>query len=287
MNILVGSFDTCQGGPPVAPDSWITVRGIFVITIFVITFILVGAATPEYCRGETTWLPGQTVFPRGIADPHEPRFGLTWALESDQLDASVGAPFPIVSFPVAGHSFLAVVETSVFMRLGKEGSFFPLETVDGMFGLGIETSYRSFTGRLRLLHESAHKADGDSTVTYPGVTYSKEFWQLDLGVVLDRLFIYSRIGSAWHAVPDDPGLDLALGGTWRSPGKRGRALVSAHFEADSARSWKLTKSVIGGWETGTQRRFLLGIRLFDGNSPPGQYWTRSESYVGIEIQFTL
>jgi hypothetical protein len=249
--------------------------------------IVAGTTMPDCSHGETTWLPGQTIVPRVIADPHEPRFGLTWAPEPDQVDASLGSPVPVVSFPVAGHTVLAVLEASVFMRLGRDGSFFPLETVDGLFGVGIETSYRSITGRLRLLHESAHKADGDSTVAYPGITYSKEFWQLDLGLVLERVSVYTRIGSAWHAVPEDPGIDLALGGTWKSPGERGRALVSLHLESDSARSWKLTKSVVAGWETGTRRRFLLGLRLFDGNSPAGQYWTRSESYVGMEIQFTL
>lgn len=264
------------------PGSRITVRGIIVIAV-----ILGGSAMPDCSQGEVTWLPAQTLFPRTAADPHEPRFGLTWAPELDQLDVVLGSPFPIVSFPVAGQPFLVVLETSVSMRLGRDGAFFPLETVDGLFGMGIETSYRSFSGRLRLLHESAHKADGDSTVVFPGITYSKEFWQLDLGLGRERLFAHARIGSAWHSVPEDPGIDLALGGTWRSPGERGRALVSIYLEADSARSWKLTKSVLGGWETGTRRRFLLGVRLFDGHSPQGQYWTRSESFVGIEIQFTL
>lgn len=233
-----------------------------------------------------TWLPGETLVWRNPSDPGEPRFGLSYAPDPDQLDASLGAPLPIVSFSAGRTPVLFLLEAGVFMRLGRDGSFFPLRTVDGLFGLGVETRRNRIAARLRLLHQSAHKADGDSTLTYPGDTFSREFWQLEASLLLGRSWVYLRTGSAWHAVPERKGLELAMGGVWRGPGDSGRPLLSVHLEAADHDAWKLTKSVLAAWEAGRSRRFTAGLRFFDGLVPHGQYFDVSERFVGVEIQFT-
>ena len=232
------------------------------------------------------WLPTGTIVPRDLADPKEPRLGMTYAPEPDHLDAALGAPLPIISFPVSDLTFLAVLEAGVFFRLGRDGSFFPMQTVDGLFGASIETRHGLVTGRLQLMHESAHKADGDSTVAFRDRTFSREFWRLEVGVAWPRASIYIRTGSSWHAVPSDSGLDVAVGGVWRGSGDTGRPFFSTHMNADKTREWRVTKSVIGGWEAGSSRRMRLGLHFFDGFSPRGQYANSKERYLGFNIQFT-
>lgn len=232
------------------------------------------------------WLPSRTVLPRNPADPKEPRLGMTYAPAPDHLDAALGAPLPIISFPVSDWTVITVLEAGVFFRLGREGSFFPMQTVDGLFGAGTETRRGAVTGRLQLLHESAHKADGDSTVAFRDQTFSREFWRLEIGLAWPRTSLYIRTGSSWHAIPSDTGLDVAIGGFWRGGGRSGRPFFSVHMNADAAREWRVSKSVLAGWETGTNRQVRLALRFFDGLSPRGQYWNRAERFLGFDVQFT-
>ena len=211
---------------------------------------------------------------------------MTFAPDPARLDAALGAPLPIVSFPVSNVTFLAVLEAGVFFRLGRNGSFFPMQTVDGSFGAGMETRHGLVTGRFRLLHESAHKADGDSTVAFRDQTFSREFWRLEVGLAWPRASIYIRTGSSWHAIPSDTGMDVAIGGVWRGSGHTGRPFFSIHLNADAARDWRVTKSLLGGWEAGSDRRVRMALRFFDGLSPRGQYWESEERYLGFDIQFT-
>jgi hypothetical protein len=246
--------------------------------------LILGFATPA--AGETEWLPPGTLHPRNLADPLESRLGLSYAPEPDHLDAALGAPLPIVSFPLSGRTFLAVLEAGLFIRLGRDGSFFPLRTVDGLFGAGLETRRGRFAGRLRLMHHSAHKADGDSTVAYRDFTFSREFWELEVSLIWDRASIYFRAGSAWHSVPEDKGPAAALGGAWKGKGASSRPFAAVHLEADRGREWRVSKSVLIGWEAGSRRFFRVGLKLFDGHSPRGQYWETTESHLGIDLQFT-
>jgi hypothetical protein len=232
------------------------------------------------------WLPSGTVLPRNPADPREPRLGMTYAPAPDYFDAALGAPLPMISFPVSDWTLVTVLEAGVFFRLGRDGSFFPMQTVDGLFGAGLETRRGAVTGRLQLLHESAHKADGDSTVAFRDRTFSREFWRLEIGWARSRTSLYFRTGSSWHAIPSDKGLDVAIGAVWRGRGRSGRPFFSAHANADAAREWRVSKTVLAGWESGTDRRVRLALRFFDGLSPRGQYWNEAERYLGFDVQFT-
>lgn len=248
--------------------------------------LLLGAATPPALAGPV-WLPPGTLYPRALADPREPRTGLTYAPDPEFLDASLGGPIPLIGFTLADHPSRLVLEVDVFLRLGRQGSFFPLETVDGLFGLSWEAARGSFQGRLRVIHESAHLADGDSTVVFPADTFSREYWNLELGKTWSRFVLYGQVGASWHSVPDDDGLDLALGGTWRILPGTGRPFLFFHLEAESAQEWRLNQSIVAGWETGATRQFRIGLRYYNGNSPRGQYWRTTERYLGLEMQFSI
>ena len=119
-----------------------------------------------------------------------------------------------------------------------------------------------------------------------GSTFSRESWALDLGWREKTWNTYFRIGSAWHSVPSDPGLMLGLGGTFTLRESGYRPFLSLHLGADQGRSWRVTQSLVAGFETGEVRVFRFGIRLFHGHSPRGQHRNLVERHVGLELQFS-
>jgi len=231
------------------------------------------------------WLPPGPLVLRALADPLEPRIGITYAPGPDQFDGMLGGPLPLVGTRLGSGTFLVILEAAVGIRLERDGSFFPLATTDGFFGLGLETRQGAWSARLRLMHHSAHKADGDSTVAYRGLTFSREYAEFQLARESRGLAGYLRIGGAWHAVPRDRGLDLAAGAIWRGTGAGGRPFAAVHLEADAERAWRLAKSIRAGWEAGSTRCVRLGLRAVDGRSIPGQYWDRTDRYLGVELEF--
>ena len=240
----------------------------------------------DFALAAVEWLPPEPVFPRALADPLEPRMGITYSPAPDHLEASLGAPLPVSLFSVRGAPVIAALEVGSFFRLDRDGAIFPLESFDGRVGVALETRVLRFHSRLRLMHWSAHKADGDTSVSFRSSTFSRESWTLDVGWQESGWDAYIRVGSAWHSVPSDPGLRAALGGTWYARASGLRPFVSLHLAADHRRNWRVTQSLVAGFETGKIRWFRLGVRLFRGHSPRGQYWDLVERHAGLEMQFS-
>ncbi len=251
--------------------------------------ILLAAAATAVAPGPAAagprWLPPDTAFPRLVADRREPGISLSYATDPDRFDAALGGPLPLARFTAGSHDLTAVLEAGAFFRLGKDGTFFPLQTFDGLLGLGLETASGPFRGRLRFTHISAHKADGDSTVIYRGQTYSREFWRLEVGRWWHRLFLYAGIGSSWHAVPTDQGPHLVAGGSWEAGGGSWRPFAALHLSADQERAWRVDQSLFAGVATGVDRVFRIGLQYVAGNRPDGQYWITGEQFLGIKLQF--
>lgn len=258
--------------------------GRAIVTAGVIVLTL---ADPVSTAGRTgsRWLPPEPLHPRSPSDPFQPRFGLSYAPEPDHLDAALGAPFPLALVPF-DHPLMAVLEAGVFLRLGRDGSFFPLTTVDGRIGLALETALDRVHGRVRLIHWSAHKADGDTSVSFRNRTFSQEFFDLEIGYRWPAAFLYARLAAAWHSVPSDRGIELAVGGWWRGTGRSARPFLSVHVSAASEQEWRLDQSLLAGWEFGTERPILLSLRGYRGNSPRGQYWKIGERYLGLDLQLS-
>jgi hypothetical protein len=245
--------------------------------------LLLGAGSPA---AGAEWLPRNTVYPRDTADPMETRLGLTLASGGDRVEAALGAPVPLVALGPADRPVAFVLEGGAFLRLGRDGSFFPLETVDGRFGLGVETRIRRAAVRLRILHWSAHAADGDTGVTYRGRTVSQEFAELEAGMGWGSAFTYLRLGGAWHAVPPEHGVRVAAGGRWDLPHPVTGAFLALHLAADAQRNWRASRNVLLGWEFGGARRAPVALRGVHGFRPHGQYLEIIENYWGLDIQFS-
>ena len=233
------------------------------------------------------WFPEASPYLRPLADPLEPRTGITYASSRDRLDATLGGPIPVLAFGPADRPLVATVEGHAFFRLGRDGAFFPLQTFDGIFGASLERRVGSGAARLSVAHWSAHRADGDSTVAYRGLTFSREFWAVDVQMGRGPWTAYAGLGTSWHAVPVNRGLSVRLGAQ-RSWGSRGwRPFAAVHLAADTARRMRVAQTGLFGVETGHRQVFRLAVRGFAGPRPQGQYWREIERYIGADISFAL
>jgi hypothetical protein len=256
------------------------------LRLFLHAALVLGAAVPA-AASEWTWLPRSVSTPRALADPLEPRTGLTAVLDETRFDAALGGPLPLVRGRIASHPFVLVLETAGRFTLGRDGAFFPVETFDGVLGMGAEIAGGRWRTRLRAVHWSAHQADGDSTVGFRARTFSREFWDVQIGRLWGRAgFAYARIGWSWHAVPRDRGPRLAAGARWEN-GHGFPFIAAYHIEADRERSWRATNSLIAGAALYGERTLVLGLRYLRGFDPRGQYERSPVEYVGVEIQYGM
>lgn len=216
-----------------------------------------------------TWLPSETLFPRHLASPLEPRMAITAHLDGDQMDAALGQGIPIVQFGDT-HPGAIQLEAAALFTLGRDGSFFPLQTFDGLVGLGFETERQPFFFRLRLMHQSAHLADGDSTVTFRGKTFSREYATTEVAYAFDRsrrfnqAVVYGGLSASWHAVPEDK-LRLHVGGHVQT--HQGLTL-GLHLSLRDTDSAVLRRHALLGWTF--KHTMFLGLRYGKGDAFQGQ-----------------
>ena len=234
--------------------------------------------------GGWTWLPGDTIHPRALADPREPALALT--AESERLDTAIGVPIPLAGWGET-EMYRITLEAGYFAVLGRDDAFFPMRTVDGVITLAGEAQECRWHGKLRLTHISSHQADGDSTVSYRGKTSSREFGNVELGYKWDTgLFVYGRLGASWHAVPEDNGPQAAIGANY-VPRPHSTGIVAAvHLDSDAQSNWRVDQSLFLGIGVGNSTRVRAGLRYYNGNSPVGQYRHIPLQTLGFELQFS-
>lgn len=236
-------------------------------------------------RAGAGWLPSDPPFASLLADPTEPRMGLTLDRGGDRIDAALGKRIPLWDTGGDGGRASIVLEGAGFMTLGRDGSFFPMRTVDGLFGLSGEWGSGRWAARLRLLHESAHRADGDTSVAYRAATYSREFAWLEGAARVHDVRVHARGGVPWHAVPSVRGAQVALGAEWRPRRGAWRPRGAVVCEHGTSRRARATVTALVGVAGGDSTELLIGVRYRRGSNPEGQYETRRSETWGIEIQF--
>jgi hypothetical protein len=229
------------------------------------------------------WLPGATPAPTLVADPYEPRVAVAVFPSDEHIATSVGGLFPLAGSSGDLPRVAASLEGEALLDLGIDGNLFPLETMDGVFGLRVDAAQDIARVSLRARHLSAHRADGDSTVIYPPGAVSREFVTVEAGLHPGTLYVYARIGAAWHAVPKSSGAMTAVGIQWSRAEGAWRPMAAVHWENDPARGAWPTWSLFAGVETGGMP-FRLGLRWFQGPGPGGQHPERHAERLGFELQ---
>jgi hypothetical protein len=229
------------------------------------------------------WLPPTHPAPTLVADPHEPRLAVGYFPADEHLNASLGGLVPLAAIARDSLTVVLSVEGGGWFELGIEDHLFPLETVDGAFGLRIDAALALVRFTFRATHWSAHRADGDSTVVYPPRAVSREFATLEAGLHPDRFYIFGRAGGAWHEVPETSGAMFAAGMEGRAGAGSWRPVGGVYWERDPARGAAPTWSVFAGAETG-RRPLRLGVRWWKGPGPGGQHIDQRVNRFGVEMQ---
>ena len=250
-------------------------------------------------RNDTGFLPS-IVFRPIIADPHEPQLGGSlragdFAQRSLEAIASIGSTFGLFGFTAQGGKSLVQVGGSggVFARfdLHARGN---IVSEDFEIALPVYVTSGKFGSRVRLFHRSAHIGD-EYAAAHPAFTRFDLSYEA-LEVVLARSFGGSRIyiGGDYQVhnatTPIEPGSlraggDLISRSQFGSGSLRGRWVAGVDLQASRDLSWRVAKSGVAGIQVtraGSRSPSLrILAELFSGPTNAGQFYGKSERYIGL------
>jgi len=201
----------------------------------------------------------------------------------EHIHASLGGLLPMASYTRDSLEVAVSLEGGAWLELKIEDNLFPMETVDGSFGLRIDAAKHTWRVALRVTHWSAHLADGDSMVSYPPRAVSREYGTLEAGVHPGGFYGFARVGASWHRIPETSGAMVAAGVQWTGESGTWRPAFGVHYDYDPARGDGPTWSVFAGAETGG-RPLRLGLTWWKGPGPGGQHFNQHVDRFGIEMQ---
>jgi hypothetical protein len=251
----------------------------FAVPVFILGFLLV-AACPA--RAESAWLPGDAGFQPLTADPREPRFGFD-LVESNRASAVAGRRFTLLrDGPSTGAATRFSVDGMLWAWLSRRPGFnFPLESVDGSFGLALDRVSGPWSGRLRYGHVSSHLGDGGYDIEARRIVYSREFvsaiasWSAAHG-----LRVYSGPNFMLHGSPSAPAFQAQLGGEAAAPpgGVAPFAAFDLRLKAENAN--RVNQSYQAGVRFGDVpgRRARIEFGYETGISERGQEWQKPEHF---------
>ena len=234
--------------------------------------------------------PGGRAFPEPVADPRESRFGFDW-VESGRVSGRAGRSVALVR----DGAFDLRLDGMLWAWLRQTPGFnFPLETIDGQFGMALEAHHDAFSGRLRYGHASSHVSDGNAAYGQDPKVWSRETLMLLAAWTSDRLSeplpsprftIYAGPTFMLRGEPDEPAFTGQLGGSMRLgrsafvPYAAFDLRMKAENESRVNQSYELGASyrtafrVTAGYEAGVSERgqfqphvehfFRLGVTLGD------------------------
>ena len=250
--------------------------------------IVVSSAAPRAAHAAWTWFPAGPNFAPLTADPHEPRFGFD-LVESNRASGFVGERFALAGF---GRSAAAdapprmrlVVDGMLWAWLSRRPGFnFPLESVDGSFGLAVDwlPSAGPWTARLRYGHDSSHLGDGGYDIEARRIVYSRESFEA-IGSWAGGRGLRAYVGPAFlvHGEPQAPAFQLQFGGEARRGNDRPGPYAAVDFRLKAETDYRLNQSYQAGWRFGPggrSARVSLGYEA--GTSERGQEWQQTEHFL--------
>jgi hypothetical protein len=193
------------------------------------------------------------------------------------------------------------LQTGVFARFRMESSANELVATDWLVAFPLEARRGRMSGRVRLIHWSAHL--GDELIEATGAQredFTFEALDAIAGYDLGAFRVYgggalvlrSQLEDAEGVLPgfSDDGT-LQLGADWRwHPWREARLGVVAGADlqwADRA-EWRRQLAATLGFEArGEKGAATLGLSYFDGPSAMGQFYLTEESWWGVEFRIEL
>jgi hypothetical protein len=287
--------------------------------------LVLAAASPLGAQSGSTWdrlLPDRSWFRPPVADPLEPRFGVS-LLKSDLLsrqgperdpftlpdpdDAAsdlVAAVALGVTFPIAD---LAQWEGGGLVLTGHAGvhSRFRIEYPsrddlgqDWVVGGGLAAAHDEVSGRLRIHHRSSHLGDEFMKVTGADrIEFGGEAIEVTGAYThADGIRFYG--GGSWifHSNtaaetvlrewgrPDRYTVQLGADGEWFTL-KNGRLGFNGgvDWQAAERTNWRGALAAAAGIHANNASRLGFTVRWFSGPSTMGEFFLTDETYVALEL----
>lgn len=254
------------------------------------------------------------------ADPLSPRFGLGLlrtdllrtrgperlpfmlsdsadAARDMQVTAAIGGSLPLVklsAWPGGGAVLLA--EAVAFARFRIEYPSRDELATDWFIGLPVEVRHNDWSGRIAIMHRSAHL--GDEFMIYTGadrIEFGHEALELTAARAIDRLRLYG--GGAWvfrsntayemraRGLGEHDRAELELGAEYQwQLGPYGEAFAGVDLQAAERTEWRTSlAAVAGAGLTHGGRAIRLMVRFHDGVSRLGEFFLTDERYLGLEL----
>lgn len=220
-----------------------------------------------------------------MADPREPRFGFDW-IEGGFVSAYAGRSIALAR---AGVHDLRVDGMLWGWLRQTPGFNFPLETVDGSFGMALESRRGAFASRLRYGHVSSHLADGERNIERNRIGFSRETVSWILACTGSRrLTAYAGPTFMLRGEPDAPAFQVQAGAEvrFRSQASRGLlpyAALDLRMKRENAN--RVNQSYELGVRLARGRGFPMRVAAgyTTGVSERGQLWRRAESFFRLGV----
>lgn len=137
-----------------------------------------------------------------LADPREVLMSLEFK-DTNILNASVGNFISIFSTRFSKDILLDTgLEGAAFFVINNRGSYFPLETIDGLIGAFFEMRIKDIYFQTRITHISSHLADG--SIEEP-ITYSRESAHIRTAFrIFHYFYVYAGVSYLIHTIPSFP-----------------------------------------------------------------------------------
>jgi len=247
-----------------------------------------------------TWFPPERTLQAPLADPREPGLGFA-VVEDAIISARVGHAFALGrTGNGGGGDFEVGLDGSAWLWFSSHPRLnFPLETVDGTFGVWAGARGERLGWRVRLSHWSGHLGDGASMIEARRIVYSRE--TLGALVFLEpnpHLELYAGPALFVRADPPTQAFQFQLGGELRPDRgiRRSRETRPAHvdpflaldFRAKAENGMRLNQSYragvrLAGAPGGNALRIALGYDA--GKSERGQEYRRTERFISLGVGF--
>ena len=257
----------------------------------------------ELPEPESKFLPHGLLFAPLHADPRWPHFSIAYrsiwqGIGPDKTgSANFGETFALYrdTAPLGGEWEIAV-QAGVFSIFNMNASSKDLVNADYMAGL--LTSYRtgSFSGFLRLRHQSAHLGDEfilNSRTPVNRINLSFEEIDLKLSYELSAwLRIYGGGGVLVDRDPKSLGRGTSQFGAeltspWTFVNGTIRPVAYGDFQVNERSNWEISRSIMAGLQFENarigDRRVQLLVEYFKGPSPNGQFFSQSTNWIGLGL----
>jgi hypothetical protein len=252
---------------------------------------------------ESHFLPRGLLFAPLHADPRWPHFaaayrGYSTNNLSTAFAGNFGETFSLYRnrAPFNGQ-WEFVIQAGVFSLFNLGADSFALVNAD--YTVGMLTTYRSgsFSGFLRLHHQSSHLGDEFLLSNLQIQRINLSYEELDLKLSYEWFSWLRTYGGAGYLVHRDPSdvkpITTQWGVEWTSPlsffNGSIRPICYTDFQINERSNWAIAQSIMAGLRFENayigNRSLQLLAEYFAGPSPDGQFYRQHAQWFGIGLHF--